>query len=418
VKSSPVKSSACSFAMPALGVLTILAAAASTRGDVLDATLVGDTYVKASMPDKSFADSEFGLYVRNHRQHGRIALVQFALPKKLCESGSAEEIVDAQLSVMVSFTGWAERDITLELLALDNPGDGKNFDLATLTYDDLVRAGVITGYGEGKFRYGKSVSSVQTLSLFSARGIANATLSFGGKMLLERIRAAILAGQPTLTFAIAPSSSTPPDDVDIRFYSRKTAALSEALSPARLQLTDTAPRDGSHGLRRYFDGWVDATPENTTTVAASDAGKLAPGWIYRGQLPASDKPTIIGDRGWEASGSNVPTLVTTIRGLQPGTEYDVAAIFIGIDPTKREMKWGIDAGFVLQGLIPLTIDSKGVTATGNITTTGTGIQLMAPVGRRAADAHGEIHVYVNTSDYGPGSRTRYAGLGYKVFKKH
>ncbi len=413
-----MKSFRFSITTLAVSVATILATATAVRADVLEATLVGDTYVRSSVPVESFAGSEFGLYVRNHRQHGRIVLIRFALPKWICESRRGEEIVDAQLSVMVSFTGWRERDITLELLALDDPGGGKQFDLATVTYEDLVRAGVITGYDDGKFGFGKGVSKVQALSLFSARGIANATLTFGGEMLLERVRAAILAGETTLTLAIAPSGSTPPDDVDIRFYSRKTGALSEALCPPRLQLTDTAPRDGSHGLRRFFDGWVDAAPENTTTVAVSDDGKPAPGWNYRGQLSASDKPSIIGDRAWEASGLNVPTLVTTIRGLEPGTEYDVAAIFIGIDPKKRAMKWGIDVGFASEELTPLTIDSEGVTATGNITTTGTGIQLLAPLGKRAADANGEIRVYVNTSDYGPGSRTRYDGLGYKVSKKH
>ena len=413
-----MKSFRFSIIVPALSVAAILATATAVRADVLEATLVGDTYVRSSVPEESFVGSEFGLYVRNHRQHGRIVLIRFALPKWICESRNAEEIVDAQLSVMVSFTGWRERDITLQLLALDDPERGNPFDLATVTYEDLVRAGVITGYADGKFRYGKGVANVQTLSLFSARGIANAPLTFDGKMLLQRVRAAILAGQTTLTFGIAPSDSTPPDDVDIRFYSRKTGALSEALSPPRLQLTDTAPRDGRRGLRRHFDDWVDATPENTTTVMASDDGKPAPGWTYRGQLPASDKPSIIGDRAWEASGSNVPTLVTTIRGLQPGVEYDVAAIFIGIDPEKRAMKWGIDVGFALEDLTPLTIDSEGVAATGNVTTTGTGIQLMAPVGRRTADANGEIRVYVNTSEYGPGSRTRYDGLGYKVSRKH
>ncbi len=47
---------------------------------------------------------------------------------------------------------------------------------------------------------------------------------------------------------------------------------------------------------------------------------------------------------------------------------------------------------------------------------GIGIQLLAPVGKRAADARGEIQVYLNTSNYGPHSRTRYDGLGYKVSK--
>ena len=65
-------------------------------------------------------------------------------------------------------------------------------------------------------------------------------------------------------------------------------------------LTDTAPGDGRRGLRRYFDGWVDATPENTTTVVAGDDGKRASGWTYRGQLPASDGPSIIGDRAWDS----------------------------------------------------------------------------------------------------------------------
>ena len=229
------------FTTLALTAAAILTVVAPSRADVFDATLVGDTYVRTSVPDESFDGSDFGLYVRNHRQHGRIALIQFALPKWISERKNVEDIVDAHLSVMVSFTGWAERDITLELLGLDDQGLGKEFDLATLTYDDLVRAGVIAGYGDSKFRYGKGVSSVQTLSLFSARGLANATLSFGGTMLLERIRAAIISGETSLTFAIAPSSSTPLECVDIRFYSQETASISQALSAPRLQLTDTAP---------------------------------------------------------------------------------------------------------------------------------------------------------------------------------
>jgi hypothetical protein len=60
------------------------------------------------------------------------------------------------------------------------------------------------------------------------------------------------------------------------------------------------------------------------------------------------------------------------------------------------------------------IGSEGVKATGNITATATGIQLLAPVGKRAANARGEIQVYLNTSNYGPRSRTRHDGLGYKV----
>ena len=269
----------------ALAVAAISVAVAPSRVDVFDATLVGDTYVRSSVPDESFDDSDFGLYVRNHRQHGRIALVQFALPKWISECRNAEGIVDAKLSVMVSFTGWAERDITLELLALDNQGLGKEFDLATLTYEDLIREGVIAGYRDSKFRYGKGVSSVQTLSLFSAKGLANATISFSGKMLLERIRAAVISGETTLTFAIAPSSTTPPGFVDIRFYSHEAASLSEALSAPRLQLT------------------------------------------------------------------------------------------------------------------------------------GTGIQLLAPIGKQAANARGEIQIYLNTSDYGPNSRTRYDGIGYRASKR-
>lgn len=236
-----MNSFASCFTTLALAVSAILVAVAPGRADVFDATLVGDTYVRTSVPDESFDGSDFGLYVRNHPQHGRIALIQFALPKWISERQNVDDILDAKLSVMVSFTGGAERDITLELLALDNQGLGKDFDLATLTYDDLARAGVIAGYQDSKFRYGKGVSSVQTLSLFSTKGIANATLSFVGKMLLERVRAAIISGETTLTFAIAPSSSTPPEFVDIRFYSQETASLSEALSAPRLQLTDTAP---------------------------------------------------------------------------------------------------------------------------------------------------------------------------------
>ena len=295
------------FKTHALAVAAISVAVAAGRADVLDATLVGDTYVRTSVPDKRFADSEFGLYVRNHRQHGRIALMQFTLPKWISESRNAEEIVDAQLSVMVSFTGWAERDITLELLALDRQRFDKDLDLAMLTYQDLVRDGIVADYRDGKFRYGKGVSKLQTLSLFSARGLANATLCFDSEMLLERI--------------------------------------------------------------------------------------------------------------WEASGSNVPTLVTTIGGLRPGTTYDVSAIFIGIDPKRREMRWGIDVGFSPEELAPFGIDSEGVTATGNVTTTGTGIQVLAPIGKQAADARGEIQVYLNTSNYGPNSRTRYDGLGYKTSER-
>jgi hypothetical protein len=183
------------------------------------------------------------------------------------------------------------------------------------------------------------------------------------------------------------------------------------------RLTDTDFKDGSSGLRRFFDGWVDATHENTTTVVPGDGEKHTRGWTYRGHLPVSDWPSIIGDQVWEASGSNVPALVTTIRGLRPGTVYDVSAIFIGINPKRKEMKWGIDVGFAASGLAPFTIDSEGVTATGNVTTTGTGIQVLAPVGKRAASASGEIQVYLNTSNYGPHSRTRYDGLGYKVSKE-
>ena len=171
--------------------------------------------------------------------------------------------------------------------------------------------------------------------------------------------------------------------------------------------------DGKRGLKRFFDGWTDAAPGNTTTVGAAD-GQQPAGWTHRGHLPPADWPSVIGARVWEASGPNVPTLVTTIQGLKPGTVYDVAAIFIGIDPEKNEMKWGIDAGFDARTLAPFTIGSEGVKVTGNITATGTGIQLLAPVGKRAADARGEIRVYLNTSNYGPRSRTRYDGLGYKV----
>lgn len=235
--SSTMSSFASRFTTLTLAVAATAVAVAPSRANVFDATLVGDTYVRTSAPDDSFTDSDFGLYVRNHHQHGRIALIQFALPKSISESPNAENIVDAQLSVMVSFTGWAERDITLELLALD----GKEFDMATLSCADLLRAGVIADYRDSKFRCGKGVSSVQTLSLFSARGLANATISFGGKMLLERVRAAIISGETTLTFAIAPSRSSPPGFVDIRFYSQETASLSEALSPPRLRLTDTDP---------------------------------------------------------------------------------------------------------------------------------------------------------------------------------
>ncbi len=181
-------------------------------------------------------------------------------------------------------------------------------------------------------------------------------------------------------------------------------------------LTGAPHSDGTEGLKRFFDGWADATPENTTPVASSDGGQDAPGWTYRGHLPASDGPSIIGGHVWEASDSTVATLVTRIQGLRPGTEYDIAVIFVGIDPKRKEMKWGIDAGFSHQVLTPFTIDSEGVLATGNVTATGTGVQLLAPVGIRTADANGEIQVYVNTSDYGPHSRTRYDGLGYEVRK--
>ncbi len=178
--------------------------------------------------------------------------------------------------------------------------------------------------------------------------------------------------------------------------------------------TDTDFKDGSSGLQRLLDGWLDATPENTTTVAPRDGSADHQGWAYRGHLPPSDWSSIIGDSAWEASGSNVPALVTTIEDLRPGTVYEIFAIFIGIDPDRKEMKWGIDVGFAPGKLTPFTIDSENVTATGNVTTTGTGIQLLAPIGRQKADASGTIKVYLNTSNYGPNGRSRYDGLGYKV----
>lgn len=52
-------------------------------------------------------------------------------------------------------------------------------------------------------------------------------------MLLERIRASSISKDTMLTFAIAPS-------------------------------------DRSRGLRRFFDAWVDASPENTTTAVPND----------------------------------------------------------------------------------------------------------------------------------------------------
>ncbi len=173
---------------------------------------------------------------------------------------------------------------------------------------------------------------------------------------------------------------------------------------------------GTRGLDRFLDGWIDANPTNTTTVAKGDDGKPLPGWTYRGSLPPTDWPSLIGDHVWEAIGP-VPTLVTTIRDLKPGTVYDITVLFIGIDPEKKEMKWGIDAGFDPEKLAPFTVGSNGVKPTGNVTDTGTGIQLLAPVGQQTADAKGEIRVYLNTSNYGPGSRTRYDGLGYKTFPK-
>ncbi len=174
-----------------------------------------------------------------------------------------------------------------------------------------------------------------------------------------------------------------------------------------------AAGSGTRGLERFFDGWVDATLENTAASPLGAGGKQGSGWTHRERLRPSDWPSIIGDCVWEAAGADVPPLVTTIRGLQPEKVYDVSAIFIGIDPKKREMKWGIDVGFIPDRLTPFTIDSEGVKATGNITETGTGVQLLAPVGKQAADARGEIRVYLGTSNYGPHSRTRYDGLGYR-----
>jgi hypothetical protein len=136
-----------------------------------------------------------------------------------------------------------------------------------------------------------------------------------------------------------------------------------------LTLEKARESDGSGGLQRLLDGWGRATPENTTTDASSDGGDHASGWTYRGHLPASDWSSIIGDCAWEASGSNVPTLVTTIQNLRPGTVYEVSATFIGIDPKRKEINWGIDVGFAPEELSPFTIGSEGVTATGNGTTT-------------------------------------------------
>jgi hypothetical protein len=172
--------------------------------------------------------------------------------------------------------------------------------------------------------------------------------------------------------------------------------------------------DGTRGLKRFLDGWVDATPKNTTVLVEVEDMKQDPGWSCRSGLPLTDWPSIIGNSVWEASGKDIATLVTTVSSLKPGATYQISAIFIGIDPKRKPMKWGIDAGLAPEKLTAFTLGTENVRPTGNITDTGTGIQLLAPLGVQTADAEGEIRVYVNTSNYGPGCRTRYDGIGYKA----
>ena len=167
--------------------------------------------------------------------------------------------------------------------------------------------------------------------------------------------------------------------------------------------------DGTRGLKKFFDAWTDATRENT---------KAKDGWRFQEHLSDSELESIIGNQVWDSQLVSASPLETTITGLKPGVQYEVDAIFIGIDPKKNSsMKWGIDAGFAPGKLTNFTIANGKAVATGNTTRVGTGLQLLAPLGSIAADKEGKIKVYIGTSNYGPGSRTRYDGVGYKEVKK-
>ncbi len=210
------------FICSAIGSVVALPA----RADILQATLVEDTYVRSGASGTNFnGDSDLGfeIFVRNAgstSSYNRLGLVQFVLPQ-LPSGIVASDVIAAELAGTIAHNKTTNPDLYVLGLSV-NP------DLTKVTYDDLLDTsgnGVITGIDGSSydFIYGNNATVFDDLWEIDAnvdevdkRVTYEDELASGG--LLSFIRDNISTTESkTITLALGPHGTT-----DFQFYSQET----------------------------------------------------------------------------------------------------------------------------------------------------------------------------------------------------
>jgi len=215
---------------------------APAGGMLLSAALVEDTFVDSSKPDTSFNGSKDQIHIRNCRYHpdltgaggivdcGRLALVQFALPKLPAGwkvSGARLTGTVAQNHNLYGMPGWAPaRPIEVELLGLDvNP------DVSKITFNGMTDGkgrGVIaaySGWGSANFTFGDQAQSLCVVQFNTAKTPVGSPLQFQDEKgaLCAFVRRKISQAESTvITLAIGPGRTQGVSgmECDFKFHAR------------------------------------------------------------------------------------------------------------------------------------------------------------------------------------------------------
>lgn len=187
---------------------------------------------------------------------------------------------------------------------------------------------------------------------------------------------------------------------------------------------------------RITPTYVDATATNTSgSTFSHEANRYADGeWSIRtmGSNNSDAIDNTIFEAGPQQGSEQVPTLVTTLSGLEPGATYRLYAYFITLPTSDAEQNWAIRAGFQPDALIAYDHFS-GATRVLPPGSNGelrdeAGNPVSVPrdreyrqirLGSAVADDSGTIKVYVASSsgvnDYN--QRTWFDGVGYRLLNR-
>ncbi len=213
----------------ACGIGCFLATPAA-QADILQATLVEDTYVRSNSPDTNFDGDSEEIWIRNHNTVSRLGLFQFTLPQ-LTAGLTANDVVKAEL---VGFTVPGKNASSPSGLIVS--GLSINPDLQTITYNGAVSQDIITGKDANyNFVYGANATVFSDIWSVAATSEQTYEATAPGEGLLKFVRDHISDTQPVMvTIAVGPNGTVA--TTDFHFCSQEYSGTPAQL-PMSLTLT-------------------------------------------------------------------------------------------------------------------------------------------------------------------------------------